>query len=143
MAAVVLQSSPAVPLSVASVSAPVRVVPAATAAVNATANLTGAQVAGGRITSTSAAAVTMTMPSAAALNTALTAAFPGAAPIGAGYCYDFVIDNSGGANAITVAGAAGLTLTTGTGVTVAAGSAAQYRLYWTAADAAILFKCAN
>jgi len=64
-------------------------------AVNATATLTAAQVASGYITSTSAAAVTMTLPTGTLLGTALGAV--------QGTIFDLTIDNTAGANTVTVA----------------------------------------
>jgi hypothetical protein len=64
-------------------------------AVNATATLTAAQVASGYITSTSAAAVTMTMPTGTLLGTLLGAK--------QGYTYNLYIDNTAGANTVTIA----------------------------------------
>ena len=64
-------------------------------AVNATATLTAAQVASGYITSTSAAAVTMTLPTGTLLGTALGAV--------QGTTFNFVIDNTAGANTVTLA----------------------------------------
>lgn len=64
-------------------------------AVNATATLTAAEVAAGYITSTSAAAVTMTLPTGTLLGAELGAT--------AGTIHDLYIDNTAGANPVTVA----------------------------------------
>lgn len=64
-------------------------------AVNATATLTAAQVATGYITSTSAAAVTMTLPTGTLLGAALGAM--------QGMVHELYIDNTAGANTVTVA----------------------------------------
>jgi hypothetical protein len=64
-------------------------------AVNATATLTAAQVITGYITSTSAAAVTMTLPTGTLLGTALGAI--------QGTVLDLYIDNTAGANTVTIA----------------------------------------
>ena len=64
-------------------------------AVNATATLTAAQVATGYITSTSAAAVTMTLPTGTLLGAALGAT--------QGTVHELYIDNTAGANTVTVA----------------------------------------
>lgn len=64
-------------------------------AVNASATLTAAQVATGYITSTSAAAVTMTLPTGTLLGAALGAV--------QGTIFDLTIDNTAGANTVTVA----------------------------------------
>ena len=64
-------------------------------AVNATATLTAAQVATGYITSTSAAATTLTLPTGTLLGTALSAV--------RGSTFDLFIDNTAGANTVTIA----------------------------------------
>lgn len=64
-------------------------------AVNATATLTADQVASGYITSTSAAAVTMTLPTGTLLGAQLGAT--------AGTVMDLFIDNTAGANTVTLA----------------------------------------
>lgn len=66
-------------------------------AVNATATLTAAQVASGYITSTSAAAVTMTLPTGTLLGAAINAT--------QGTVLKLYIDNTAGANTITLAAA--------------------------------------
>lgn len=65
------------------------------AAINATATATAAEVATGRITSTSGAAVTITLPTGTLLGAQLGAS--------AGTMFDLIIDNTAGANTITVA----------------------------------------
>lgn len=62
---------------------------------NITGTLTAAQVATGYITSTSAAAVTMTLPTGTLLGAALGAA--------AGTTFRLLIDNTAGANTVTMA----------------------------------------
>jgi hypothetical protein len=64
-------------------------------AVNATATLTATQVAGGYVTSTSAAATTLTMPTGTLLGAALGAT--------QGTEFEFYIDNTAGANTVTLA----------------------------------------
>ena len=64
-------------------------------AANATATLTAAQVAAGYITSTSAAATTLTLPTGTLLGAALGAK--------KGSIYTLYIDNTGGANTVTMA----------------------------------------
>jgi hypothetical protein len=66
-----------------------------TAAINATATATAAQVATGYITSTSAAATTITLPTGTLLGAQLGAT--------AGTVMDLYIDNTAGANTVTVA----------------------------------------
>jgi hypothetical protein len=64
-------------------------------AINATATASAAQVAAGYITSTSAAATTITLPTGTALGAAINAV--------KGTVLDLYIDNTGGANTVTVA----------------------------------------
>ena len=66
-----------------------------TAAINATGTATAAEVATGYITSTSAAATTITLPTGTLLGAALGAA--------RGTVYDLNIDNTAGANTVTIA----------------------------------------
>jgi hypothetical protein len=90
--------------------------PAAFAAVNSTATLTTAQMVTGYITCTSASAETLTTATATALGTALDA--------GRGYTYRLFIDNSAGANTVTLSLGTGFTfqsaVTGGTSATVSA-----------------------
>ena len=69
--------------------------PTAANAINATATATAAQVAYGYITSTSAAATTITLPTGTALGTALGAT--------KGTSLNLYIDNTAGANTVTIA----------------------------------------
>ena len=66
-----------------------------TAAINATATATAAEVATGYITSTSAAATTITLPTGTDLGTAIGAT--------KGTVLDLYIDNTAGANTVTIA----------------------------------------
>ena len=68
---------------------------ATTSAINATGTATAAQVATGYITSTSAAATTITLPTGTDLGAALGAT--------RGTVFDLYIDNTAGANTVTVA----------------------------------------
>lgn len=65
------------------------------AAINATATATAAQVALGYITSTSAAATTITLPTGTLLGAALGAS--------QGTTFDLFVDNTAGANTVTIA----------------------------------------
>jgi hypothetical protein len=65
------------------------------AAINATATATAAQIATGYITSTSAAATTITLPTGTDLGTALGAT--------KGTVLELYVDNTGGANTVTIA----------------------------------------
>ena len=67
----------------------------ATAAINATATATAAQVKTGYITSTSAAATTITLPTGTLLGTALGAV--------KGTIFHLYVDNTAGANTVTIA----------------------------------------
>lgn len=69
-------------------------------AINTSATVTVAQLAGGLLTSTSASAVTMTLPTATALATQLGAS--------QGTIFEFVVDNSAGANTVTIAVGSGI-----------------------------------
>lgn len=69
--------------------------PVAISAINATATATAAQVAGGYITSTSAAATTITLPTGTLLGAAVGAT--------QGTVIDLYIDNTAGANTVTIA----------------------------------------
>src|ERR1700761_7816568 len=64
-------------------------------AINATATATAAQVITGYITSTSAAATTITLPTGTLLGAALGAS--------KGTVFDLIVDNTGGANTVTLA----------------------------------------
>jgi len=66
-----------------------------TAAINATATATAAQVATGYITSTSAAATTITLPTGTALGAAIGAT--------RGTVLELYVDNTAGANTVTIA----------------------------------------
>lgn len=66
-----------------------------TAAINATATATAAQVATGYITSTSGAATTITLPTGTLLGAQLAAV--------QGTVFDLYIDNTAGANTVTIA----------------------------------------
>jgi hypothetical protein len=69
--------------------------PTAANAINATATATAAQVATGYITSTSAAATVITLPTGTLLGAALSAT--------QGTVFDLFIDNTAGANTVTIA----------------------------------------
>lgn len=72
-------------------------------AINSTASATAAQVATGYITSTSAAATTITLPTA----TLIAAALP--TTVGQGTVFDLFIDNTAGANTVTITPDASMT----------------------------------
>lgn len=86
------------------------------AAINATATATAAQVITGYITSTSAAATTITLPTGTLLGTALGAT--------KGTSFDLYIDNTAGANTVTIAVAVNGILS----AAAAAGSSANFGL---------------
>ncbi len=71
-----------------------RVTHATTSAINATATATAAEVATGYITSTSAAATAITLPTGTLLGAALSAA--------KGTIFDLYVDNTAGANTVTI-----------------------------------------
>lgn len=105
-------------------------------AVNVTGAITAAQLGGGLITSTSAAGVTATLPTAALLATAIGAT--------RGTIFEFVVDNSAGANTVTIAVNTGITvgttaLTGGDTLTVSTAQVvASFRLIFTSTTTAIL-----
>lgn len=105
-------------------------------AVDTTGAITAAELAGGYVTSTSAGTVTATLPTATLLATQLGAA--------AGTSFEFIVDNSAGANVVTVAVNTGITvgttaLTGGDSLTVSVAQAiAVFRLTFTSTTAAIL-----
>lgn len=116
----------------------VGVTKATPASINATATATAAQIAGGYIKSTSAAAVAITTPTATAI-----AALIGAAQ---GTSLVFMIDNSAGANTVTltldasiavvtpaVTGGATLTVTTANAIGI-------FRLVFTSGTSAKIFR---
>lgn len=111
---------------------------AATAfAANATATLTAAQLLQRYITSTSVAAVSLTLPTATLLGTALTAV--------QGTEFDFEIDNSAGANIVTVVVGTGITaatspITGGATLTVAAGTFGKFKIIFKTATTALIFR---
>lgn len=109
-------------------------------AVNVTGNISAAALAGGLITSTSAAPVTATLPTATALAAELDAV--------QGTVFDFVVDNSAGADTVTIAVNTGITvgtqvITGGNTLTVSTANAVGYfRLIFTSATTAILRRIA-
>lgn len=99
----VLQKFDPTTSSFVTVSNPV-VQPGVAKAVNITGSVTAAELSGGLITSTSAATVTVTLPTATDLATQLGAV--------RGTRFTFVVDNSAGANVVTVAVNTGITVNT-------------------------------
>lgn len=104
------------------------------AAYNVTATATAADVAKGLITSTSAAAVALTLPLATALAIQLGAV--------QGTSVDLIVDNSVGANIVTVTLNTGITaiagpvITGGATLTVAASTVGMFRIYFISATVA-------
>lgn len=110
-----------------------------TFAVNATASVAAADFNKGYFTSTSAAAVTLTLPTATALATQIGAV--------QGTIFDFFVDNSAGANTVTVAVNTGITVLssvviTGTDtLTVSTGNGVgAFRLIFTSATTANIIR---
>lgn len=109
-------------------------------AINATATATAAQIVSGYITSTSAAATSITTPTATAIG----------ALIGAtrGTQFDLVIDNSAGANTVTLVLDASISVNTpaitgGATLTVStANSIGTFRIIFTSTTAAKIFRIA-
>jgi hypothetical protein len=117
---------------------------ATTANINATATATAAQVATGYITSTSASATTITLPTGTALGAALGAV--------RGTVFDLYIDNTAGANTVTVAVNTNAILSTAAAdtagsfgdLTVASGATglARYTLMFSSATAYVFTRTA-
>ena len=117
---------------------------ATTAAINATATATAAEVATGYITSTSAAATTITLPTGTLLGAALGAT--------RGTVFDLYIDNTAGANTVTIAVAVNGILSTAAAdtagsfgdLTVAAGATglARYTIMFSSATAYVFTRTA-
>lgn len=109
-----------------------------TVAVNATATISAANLIKGYITSTSAAAVTATLPTATDIGTAIGAV--------AGTTFDFYVDNTAGANTVTVAVGSGITAATpvvtgGATLTVSVANAIGiFRLVFSSATVAKLYR---
>jgi hypothetical protein len=107
------------------------------AAINATATATATEVATGYITSTSAAATTITLPTGTLLGAALGAV--------RGTVFDLYVDNTAGANTVTMAVAVNGVLSTGAtdtpgsfgDLTIASGATgiARYTLMFASATA--------
>lgn len=111
------------------------------AAINSTNTATAAQVAGGLITSTSGAATSITLPTATQLATQLGAV--------QGTSFEFIVDNTAGANTVTIVVGAGITavsaITGGTSLTIAQSATsgvAVFRLTFFSAIGAILSRVA-
>jgi ABC-type tungstate transport system substrate-binding protein len=109
-------------------------------AINSTTTATTAQVVGGYITSTSAAVTTITLPTAAAIATQLGGA------VSRGTSFEFSVDNTSGANTITLAVNTGITVPTsavtgGSTLTVStANKLGRFRLTFTSPTTAVLFR---
>lgn len=109
-------------------------------AINASATATAAQIATGYITSTSALATSITLPTAAELVAVLGAT--------AGSSFEFIVDNSAGANTVTIVGVASITVNTpaitgGATLTVSTANAVGiFRLIFTSTTAAKILRVA-
>jgi hypothetical protein len=107
-------------------------------AANVTATLEAAQLATGYITSTSAAAVSLTLPTATLLATELGAT--------AGTSFEFIVDNTAGANTVTIIVGAGITaatpvITGGATLTVSvANDIGIFRIVFSSATVAKLYR---
>lgn len=111
--------------------------PFQTFAQNTTGTITAANLLKKYITSTSAAAVALTLPLATDLGTALGAV--------QGTEFDFTVDNSGGANTVTVTVNTGIVaatpaLTGGATLTVAAGTLGKFKIIFKSATTALIFR---
>lgn len=106
-------------------------------AVPATATLTAAQLLNKYITSTSAAAVSITLPTATLLGTAVGAV--------QGTEFDFTVDNTAGANTVTLVVGTGITaatpaLTGGANLAVANGFVGKFKIFFTSATTALIYR---
>lgn len=105
-------------------------------AINSTGSVTAAQLVGGLITSTSAAATVITLPTATNLAAALGAT--------QGTYFDFEVDNSNGANSVTLQVASGIQAITpaitggGSLVVSTANLIGHFRITFTSATTAII-----
>jgi len=108
-------------------------------AINTTATLTGAQLGTGYLTSTSVGTVSITLPTAAALLAVLPNCTTGSS-------FDFIVDNSAGANIVTVVASASIAVITspvilGTNtLTVAAAKVGLFYIVFTSPTAAVLYR---
>lgn len=115
-----------------------RIRPVKKVAIDATATLTASQLGKGVITTTSAAATSLTLPVAVDIVNHLKAQ--------RGDQYEFVVDNSVGANIVTVVINTGITLlgtvviTGSSTLTVAVASVGIFKLYFTSATTAKLIR---
>jgi len=103
----------------------------------ATATLTAAQLLKKYIVTSSAAATSLTLPTAAALNTAIGAL--------AGTEVDFTVDNTNGANTVTIVVNTGIVvgagaLTGNTTLTIAAGQVGKFKIFFKSNAAALLYR---
>lgn len=114
--------------------------PGTAKAVNVTGAITATELAGGLVTSTSAATVTATLPTAALFATQLGAV--------RGTQFEFIVDNSAGANTVTVAVNTGITvgttaLTGGDSLTISTAQVVGvFRLIFTSTTTAIIRRIA-
>lgn len=104
---------------------------------NSTATLTASELGKGIITSTSAAATSLTLPLATKVISHLKAK--------RGDQYDFVVDNSAGANTVTMVVNTGIAagpavITGGATLTIANGSVGFFKLYFKSGTEAILYR---
>ncbi len=106
-------------------------------AINATATVSGVEMASGLITSTSAAATALTFPTAAALLAAIGGSV--------GSSFSLIVDNSAGANTVTMTPSATITaatavITGGATLTVASGATGLFRIYFPSATTAKVYR---
>lgn len=104
---------------------------------NTTATATAAQISTGYITSTSAAAVAITFPTAASLFSQVGAAVGGS--------FELYVDNSAGANTITMTPSATITAATavvtgGDTLTIASGATGIFKIYFPSATTAKVYR---
>jgi hypothetical protein len=104
----------------------------------ATVTIPATAIIAGGISSTSSTAFTATLDTAANISTLTN--------VGQGDTFEFLVDNTGGANTITVAVNTGITVPTtvvitgGATLTVASGNIGVFKLVFSSSTAAILFR---
>ena len=106
-------------------------------AINATATATAAQLATGLVTSTSASATSITFPTATSLLTAIEGAV--------GTEFTLIVDNSAGANTVTMIASATITAATavvtgGATLTIASGATGIFKIYFPSLTTAKVYR---
>jgi hypothetical protein len=107
--------------------------PGSLSVINSTATATAAQIAAQVVTSTSPAATSITLPSANSILTQINGV--------KGTYFPLRVDNIAGANTVTIVLPGSITSgSTGTPLTIAAGTAAMYEIYWSTTTTAVIYR---